>query len=156
MTDSKDTQESGTLDPTKDKKEESTTPILAKPPELKRVIRSGAFNLQTNLPPEIALATLPHISADERKMLIGEIAKENERMFEAYKINMDYQNTNSKRNKIFLGFIVIIFLILTMFLLVNGRDSLFEKILTLFFGAFGGGGTLVIYLYRKGYFSSQD
>lgn len=130
--------------------------VPPKPPEPSRIIKTGGFKMQTNLPPEIALATLPHISSEERKMLIGEIAKENERMFEAFKLNVDFQNKNSKRNKIFLVFLTIVIFSLAIFLLLNGFDSFFEKILTLTLGAFGGSGTLIIILHKKGMISPSE
>ena len=106
--------------------------------------------MQTNLPPEIALATLPYISSDERKLLINEIGKENERMFEAFKIQLKSYEKHSIIDKIYYGIFVIIFIALMLHLLINGYETLIYQIIALALSALGGGGYIILRLHKKG------
>lgn len=133
-------------------KQEKSKEFEIIPPQPSEILRQkpGNLTLRTNLPPpELAFATLPHISSDERKMLIGEIGKENERMFKAFQIKTDLENKNSIRDKIFSISIILIIIGVMIFLLLIGKDQYFEKILTVLLSAFGGSGVILIYLRKK-------
>lgn len=130
-----------------------------KPPAPPKIITSsieGGIQLQTNLPPEIALATLPYISSDERKMLIGEMAKENERMFESFKLQLGTINKESIINKVCGGLIIILAVAISIYLLATGHIELFRELINIAVIFGGGGGTTVYILYKKGVFAHKD
>lgn len=150
MTDSKRTRKNG--DNKKIVKQIKPVEILPPDPiELlkQRTSSVSGVSVRSNLPPEITLATLPHISSDERKMLIEEISKENQRMFDAFQLSLKFSDKESKRDKIFLIFIII-FLAFVMFLLLKmGKDEIFNTLLKALLGAFGGSGIILYHIFYK-------
>jgi hypothetical protein len=160
MSDSRDIQKNGdSKDKEKSKDKKDDIEILPPdPPELKELTKRklSGVALHSNLPPEITLATLPHISSDERKMLIQEISKENERMYQAFLETKKYKEKESNKDRIFTIFIILILISVMFALLYLGKDAYFEKLLQILLGAFGGGGLIIYKIYKRKVIDTDD
>jgi len=163
---SEDIQENGESEEQKQKKNKNEKPpsppkeeyiiVPPKPPEPARIMKAEGFRMQTNLPPEYAIAALPHIDSEERKLLIEEMGKENQRIFEVYQMHLNFQKKDSRHNKWLFVFCSILFAGLMIYCLSKGHETFFERILTLGLGGFGGGGIIILYIYKTGLLKSSD
>ncbi len=95
------------------------------------------------LPPEYAIAILPHISNSERADLIKEIGKENERHFIFF--------SKKRRESFFLKvFSIIVVSLLLVFFVATNNLSLVERLLQITLAAFGGAGLYIAYQKKAG------
>ena len=170
MTESKDTHLKKDSSPgTKSKQQEDKEELQSDDCETKKIevflpkpidpIPSGkktSFELQTNLPPEIALAILPHISDEQRKMLINELGKENERQFEAFKIYSRFKDKKHLASIIFSILIIFVAIGLTIFFTLTGHTELLEKVIQIILTASGGGGLVILVLHKKGMIATKQ
>ena len=116
-------------------------PQIKSPPTIKE--KSTQIGLiGSSLPPEYAIAILPHISSDERKKLIDEIGRENERYF-VY--------ASKKRNQSFWLkiFSLIICCGLLIFFAEKGQFPIIEKLLHMLLAGIGGAGYVIYRLVYK-------
>jgi len=99
---------------------------------------------------------LPHISGDERKMLIGELAKENSRQYDAFCAVLNHKK--SRTNHCFWRsvLLIILFVSLIVFFSILGKEAFAEKLIQTAVILCGGGGLTTLYLFNNGYLSQPD
>ena len=121
---------------------------IVEPPQIKSPPPTNAKSTQigfigSSLPPEYAIAILPHISSDERKKLIDEIGKENERYF-------DYASKKRNQSFWFKIFSSILFVGLLIFFVEKDQFPIIEKLLdVLLAGGAGAGYVIYRFVYKK-------